>query len=87
MIEVAYTVKEDQQPGGIVVWYVADTGEKTDVPTTATQKTVKWTVTHFSNYVLAYDKTLPGACPKDDTCPMTAFTDLDKSSWYHDGVH
>ena len=87
LIEVAYTVKEDQQPGGIVVWYVADTGEKTDVPTTATQKTVKWTVTHFSNYVLAYDKTLPGACPKDDTCPMTAFTDLDKSSWYHDGVH
>ena len=87
LIEAAYTVKEDQQPGGIVVWYVADTGEKTDVPTTATQKTVKWTVTHFSNYVLAYDKTLPGACPKDDTCPMTAFTDLDKSSWYHDGVH
>ena len=26
-------------------------------------------------------------CPRDDTCPMTAFSDLDKTSWYHDGVH
>jgi len=86
-IEVTYIVKDGQQPGGIVVWYVADTGEKTHVPTTATQKTVKWIVTHFSNYVLAYDKTLPEACMKDDTCPMTTFTDLDKSSWYHDGIH
>ena len=86
-IEVTCTVKDGLQPGGIVVWYVTDGGEKTRVPATATQEIVKWTVTHFSNYVLAYDKTLPGACAKDDACPLTAFTDLDKSSWYHDGVH
>jgi|GEM_PF-3345454 len=26
-------------------------------------------------------------CPKDDTCPMHAFKDVDKQQWYHDGVH
>ena len=27
------------------------------------------------------------ACPRDDTCPITPFTDTDKNEWYHDGVH
>lgn len=26
-------------------------------------------------------------CPKDDSCPLSAFTDLDMNAWYHDGVH
>ena len=26
-------------------------------------------------------------CPKDDSCPMAAFTDLDMDAWYHNGVH
>ena len=26
-------------------------------------------------------------CPKDDTCPVTHFTDTDPRAWYHDGVH
>lgn len=26
-------------------------------------------------------------CPRDDTCPMAAFTDVDLHAWYHDGVH
>ena len=26
-------------------------------------------------------------CPRDDTCPITPFTDTDKNEWYHDGVH
>ena len=86
-IQVTYKVKDGQQPGGIEVWYVADEGGKTWIPTTATADSVTFTVTHFSNYVLTYDETLPGACAKDDDCPMTPFTDLDKSSWYHDGVH
>ncbi len=29
----------------------------------------------------------PSACKRDDTCPMTPFTDLKKATWYHDGVH
>ena len=31
--------------------------------------------------------TVKGDCPKDETCPMTAFTDTDVQAWYHDGVH
>lgn len=27
------------------------------------------------------------ACPKDETCPVAAFSDTTVSEWYHDGVH
>ena len=26
-------------------------------------------------------------CPRDESCPMAAFTDADRSAWYHDGIH
>ena len=26
-------------------------------------------------------------CPKDETCPLQTFTDLELSAWYHDGIH
>ena len=26
-------------------------------------------------------------CPLDESCPMSAFADLDRKAWYHDGVH
>ena len=26
-------------------------------------------------------------CPRDESCPMAAFADADRSAWYHDGVH
>ena len=26
-------------------------------------------------------------CPRDESCPMRAFTDLDPGAWYHDGIH
>jgi len=26
-------------------------------------------------------------CPGDESCPMSAFNDLDTGAWYHDGVH
>ena len=26
-------------------------------------------------------------CPKDETCPIDAFTDANAKAWYHDGVH
>lgn len=29
----------------------------------------------------------PDMCPKDATCPMFVYTDVDRNSWYHDGVH
>ena len=26
-------------------------------------------------------------CPRDETCPMYDFTDLNMAAWYHDGIH
>ena len=26
-------------------------------------------------------------CPRDESCPMAAFADADRSAWYHDGIH
>ena len=26
-------------------------------------------------------------CPRDESCPLAAFTDADANAWYHDGVH
>ena len=85
-VTVSYELKEGQTGRGVVVWYVAGDGEKTEVPTTFDEKTVSFTVEHFSNYVIAYDAERAAACPKDDTCPLAAFTDLDPAKWYHDGI-
>lgn len=27
------------------------------------------------------------SCPRDESCPMAAFMDADRSAWYHDGIH
>jgi len=86
-VSVPYELKDDQIAQGLVVWYVADDGTKTQVPSTYDGKNIVFTVTHFSNYVVAYDAEKAAACPQDDTCPMSAFTDLNPALWYHDGIH
>ena len=57
------------------------------IPETWTRFSVDPTTTHFSNYVIAYDAECATACPKDVTCPISAFMDADATAWYHDGVH
>ena len=87
-VKVPYTLKDGQVPAGLVVWYVSDDGQtRTQVPATYDGKNIVFTVPHFSNYVIAYDAEKAAACPKDDTCPMAAFSDLDPTLWYHDGIH
>ena len=86
-VKVPYTLKDGQTAQGLVVWYVADDGTKTQVPATYDGENIVFTVPHFSNYVIAYDAEKAKECPKDITCPMAAFTDLDPTLWYHDGVH
>ena len=38
---------------------------------------------------VVFRKTSPGAadCARDNTCPISGFTDADPGVWYHDGVH
>ncbi len=86
-ITVRHALAAGEQPGGVVAWYLPEEGGRVMLPTSVTEETVTFTVRSFSRCALSYDGTLPAACPKDETCPMTAFTDLDKRLWYHDGVH
>ena len=86
-LSVPYTLKDGQAAQGIVVWYVASDGTRTQVPATYDGKNVVFTVPHFSNYVIAYDAAKAAACPQDTTCPISAFTDARTTAWYHDGVH
>ena len=86
-VKIPYTLKDGQTAQGLVVWYVATDGTRSQVPATYDGKNIVFTVPHFSNYVIAYDAKKAAACPKDSTCPMAAFSDLDPTLWYHDGIH
>ena len=33
------------------------------------------------------DNAADGPCDRGASCPMSAYSDLDKTAWYHDGVH
>ena len=87
IVTVPYELKAEQRAAGVTVWYVADNGNTTEMPSTYDGKEVKFTVEHFSNYVIAYDEERAAVCPQDSTCPISAFTDADPTTWYHDGVH
>lgn len=38
-------------------------------------------------FLTAEIKTPEQVCPKDDTCPIAPYQDLNIDSWYHDGIH
>ena len=58
---------------------------KTTVTLTVGEVSAECEVTVTESHLGAsYD---PSSCKRDDTCPMTPFTDLKKTTWYHDGVH
>ena len=86
-VSVPYTLKEGQNRNGVLVWYIADNGDKVEMPTSYDGKEVSFTTTHFSNYVVVYDAERAAICPQDATCPISKFVDADASAWYHDGVH
>ena len=69
------------------MWHVAADGNLTEIPSIYDGKNVVFSVGHFSNYVIAYDAERAKACPKDESCPLAAFSDLDSTAWYHDGIH
>ena len=86
-VTIPYTLKDDQVPAGLAVWAVDEDGTRTQVPATYDGENIVFSVPYFSNYVIAYDAEQAGECPKDSTCPLRAFSDLDPTAWYHDGVH
>ena len=86
-VSVPYTLKNGQIGRGVAVWYIADDGSKTEMPSSFDGRDVRFTVEHFSNYAIVYDADRAAACPQDATCPISAFADADANAWYHDGVH
>ena len=56
---------------------MANDGTRTQVPATYDGENIVFTVPHFSNDVIANDAEKAKECPKDATCPMAAFTNLD----------
>lgn len=88
-IYVPYDVPADKEPAAYTVWYVAEDGTLEKMNATYDGENHRFVVTHFSDYILTYDESY-GAynnCPKDENCPMSKFTDLDITAWYHDGIH
>ena len=66
------------------LWHLATDGKMTRVPAKQEGSTLTATLDHFSNYVITREE---ASCPRDDTCPLSAFRDADPKAWYHDGVH
>ena len=88
-VYIPYEVPEDKDPAAYTVWYVAEDATLEKMDTTYDGENHRFVVSHFSDYVLTYDETAGqyNNCPKDETCPMSKFTDVDMKAWYHDGVH
>lgn len=88
-VYIPYEIPEGNNPAGYTVWFVAEDGTLEKQNATCDGTNHRFVVTHFSDYILAYDETY-GAydnCPKDETCPASKFTDVNVTAWYHDGVH
>ncbi|MEA5039122.1 MAG: YDG domain-containing protein [Clostridiaceae bacterium] len=74
-IPYAPTAEELEDPESIVVWYIDDSGNIINIPNghyDAAAGTVAFTITHFSNYAVAYNK--------------VSFNDVSSTAWYHDAV-
>ena len=80
-ITLPYTLKEDEQASGVVVWYLADDGTLTPVSCTydAAGKAATFTVSHFSKYIVGYDTAY-------DAAWTNPFKDVAASAWYYESV-
>lgn len=52
-----------------------------------TEKNGKYTFTMPASNVTVSACFVKAGCPKDETCPVSAFSDADAGAWYHDGAH
>jgi len=73
-VSVPYTPKENEEYNAIIVYYMDDVGALQTVQGNynASTKTVDFTTTHFSMYLIGYNQ--------------KEFRDVKKSDWYYDAV-
>jgi len=79
-VTLPYELKAGEDPAGIVVWYLDAQGniQKMETSYDPATKSVTFTTTHFSLYVVGYNAALAWNNP---------FTDVSKDAWYYDAVH
>lgn len=70
-VTLPYTLEDDRQPEGVVVWYLAEDGSTTACETTcdAQAQTVTFVTPHFSRYTIAYDESLLPVSEQPQTTP------------------
>ena len=86
-IRVPCALGEGRTAAGLTVCSLDGDGTRSEVPAAPDGETVVFSVPRFVDCVIAYDAEKAAACPKDGACPLAAFTDLDPTLWYHDGIH
>ena len=82
---VPVILADGQNAAGVTAYFVAENGEKTEIPCTYDGKNATGTVTHFSNYVIAYNaekaaefvRTVEDAAKVLDTLPAAADVKLE----------
>ena len=84
----------DWTADNLKAYYVAEDGQTESVPLTEEiirdkeeRHFARLNLKHFSTYVLVRSNPEDDVCPRDESCPLNDFTDLDLSLWYHDGIH
>ncbi|MBE6629971.1 MAG: hypothetical protein E7624_03885 [Ruminococcaceae bacterium] len=61
-VVLPYTLKEGEDPNGIVIWYVAEDGSIEQYPAVYENGTVTFQTKHFSYYAIAYEETQESKC-------------------------
>ena len=80
-VSIPYTLKNGQNQNGIEVWYIANDGSKTKMPSTFDGQKVSFITSHFSNYVIAYNEDLANAVDA-----VEVFNDVNATDWFTDAV-
>lgn len=72
-VSVPYSLQAGEDPNAVVVYYVSESGLETiRGKYNAAEGTVEFVTTHFSQYIVGYNK--------------VSFTDVPDTSWYEDAV-
>ena len=79
-VTLPYTLQTGEKAQGLVVRRVADDGKTEKFPSTykTSNKTISFTTSRFSVYMIAYDESQLWTNP---------FTDVRESDWFYDAVH